>query len=195
MTCRYCGSRNGEGEHRCRRCGRTPSDTLTGEFTLPRTDGALAAKLQPCRRTSIRRSHRCPGGFRTGRPEGSAPVQGSLFQERSASNVIPFDSFVPSAGAPPKPDPRPRAARSPRRSHRLAGLRACRRPKASWIFCRPFRPSRAPCAPRWKPSSAARRSRRFLSIAPWPPRSTGPWCSSGMACSWRRSGSAAALLC
>jgi uncharacterized RDD family membrane protein YckC len=35
-------------------------------------------------------------------------VQGSLFQEKSASNVIPFDSFAPSPGAPPKP--RPKAA-------------------------------------------------------------------------------------
>jgi uncharacterized RDD family membrane protein YckC len=107
MTCRYCGSRNGEGEHRCWLCGRTPGDTLTGEFTLPRTDGALAAKLHPAAHVhapepsvSGRAADRTPGMERA--------VQGSLFQERSASNVIPFDSFVGSSSAPPKP--RPKAA-------------------------------------------------------------------------------------
>jgi uncharacterized RDD family membrane protein YckC len=103
MTCGYCGSRNDEGEHRCRRCGRTPSDTLTGEFTLPRTDGALATKLQVS--THVHPPEPSVSGRVPDRtPDASHPVQGSLFQERSASNVIPFDSFVPSAGAPPKPD-------------------------------------------------------------------------------------------
>jgi uncharacterized RDD family membrane protein YckC len=32
-------------------------------------------------------------------------MQGSLFHEKPASNVIPFDSFVPSSSTPPKPDP------------------------------------------------------------------------------------------
>src|SRR5690348_13475907 len=41
MTCTYCGCRNGEGEHRCRRCGRRPEDSLSAESSL-RTDGALA---------------------------------------------------------------------------------------------------------------------------------------------------------
>ena len=38
-------------------------------------------------------------------PEPARAVQGSLFQERSASNVIPFDSFTPSPGVPPRPHP------------------------------------------------------------------------------------------
>jgi uncharacterized RDD family membrane protein YckC len=40
-------------------------------------------------------------------------MQGSLFQERPASNVIPFDSFVPSAGAPPRPDPKTASGSKP----------------------------------------------------------------------------------
>jgi uncharacterized RDD family membrane protein YckC len=111
MTCRYCGSRNGEGEHRCRRCGRRPDDTLTGEFILPRTDGALAAKLQlahthpPEPSVSKRVSGRTPDLARA--------VQGSLFQERPASNVIPFDSFTPSPGAPARPHPKAAAGSKP----------------------------------------------------------------------------------
>ena len=107
MTCGYCGSRNGEGEHRCRRCGRTADDTLTGEFTLPRTDGALAAKLQPAAHIpppELVVSGRAPGR----KPGMERAMQGSLFQERPASNVIPFDSFSPSPGAPLRP--RPKAA-------------------------------------------------------------------------------------
>jgi len=99
MTCGYCGSRNGEGEHRCRRCGRTADDSLTGEFTLPRTDGALAAKLQPAAHIpppELVVSGRAPGR----KPGMERAMQGSLFQERLASNVIPFDSFTPPPGAP-----------------------------------------------------------------------------------------------
>ncbi len=112
MTCRYCGSRNGEGEHRCRRCGRRPDDTLTGEFTLPRTDGALAAKLQP-----VAHIHP-PEPSVSGRVPGRTPVvtravQGSLFQERPASNVIPFDSFTPSSGVLPRPRPKPATGSTP----------------------------------------------------------------------------------
>ena len=102
MTCRYCGSRNGEGEHRCRLCGRTPGDTLTGEFTLPRTDGALATNLQPAAHSDPPQpsvSGRAPDR----KPGKESAVQGSLFQDRPASNVIPFDSFAPSPGATGKP--------------------------------------------------------------------------------------------
>jgi len=74
---------------------------------MPRTDGALAAKLQPAAQihprepsVSSRAADRTPGMERA--------VQGSLFQERPASNVIPFDSFAPAPGASPKP--RPKAA-------------------------------------------------------------------------------------
>ena len=112
MTCRYCGSRNVEGEYRCRRCGRRPDDTLTGEFTLPRTDGALAAKLRPAAHThppELSVSVRVPG--RT--PGLADAVQGSLFHERPAPNVIPFDSFTPSPSAPPRPRPKAAAGSKP----------------------------------------------------------------------------------
>jgi uncharacterized RDD family membrane protein YckC len=50
MTCNHCGFRNSDGDHRCRRCGRKPDDTLTGEFRW-HTDGSLAAVTQPAPRT------------------------------------------------------------------------------------------------------------------------------------------------
>jgi uncharacterized RDD family membrane protein YckC len=111
MTCRYCGSRNDEGEHRCRLCGRTPGDTLTGEFTLPRTDGALAAKLQPAAHIDSPQPS-VSGRVADRKPDSARPAQGSLFQERPASNVIPFDSFAAS-GAAPKPDPKAASGSKP----------------------------------------------------------------------------------
>ncbi|HUI78359.1 MAG TPA: RDD family protein [Bryobacteraceae bacterium] len=103
MTCTYCGFRNGEGEHRCRRCGRKPDDTLTGEFRW-RTDGSLAAVAE-----------RAP---RIQPPQPPAPnlsraVQRNLFPERPASNVIPIESYAP-IGADPiarPPDPAKPASR------------------------------------------------------------------------------------
>jgi uncharacterized RDD family membrane protein YckC len=63
--------------------------------------GALAPKLQFAAHTQP--SHPSVSEGRPGRTpdERARPTQGSLFRERSASNVIPFDSF---AAAPPKPD-------------------------------------------------------------------------------------------
>jgi uncharacterized RDD family membrane protein YckC len=40
-------------------------------------------------------------------------MQGSLFQDRPASNVIPFDSFAPSPGASPKPRIKPASGSKP----------------------------------------------------------------------------------
>lgn len=93
MICGFCGSRNGDGEHRCRRCGRRPDDTLTGDYTLHRTEGQLAVKLQPqvVEEPTVRR------------PVGRA-IQVPLFQERPAPNVIPFESY-----APVEPKPRQRS--------------------------------------------------------------------------------------
>ena len=124
MTCSYCGSRNDEGEHRCRRCGRTPEDTLTGEFTLPHTDGALAAKPWPAAHISQ------PEPLMSGRAADRTPgmeraVQGSLFQGRSASKVIPFDSYTPLPGAPPRPDPKAATGSKP-----VSKLPARRTPRA-----------------------------------------------------------------
>lgn len=90
MTCRYCGGRNDEEDNRCRRCGRKPGDTLTSEMTLNRTSGALAAQAQPMVAMQSGPiglpSYRQPAKF-------AVPVQGSLFWERPAGKVIPFESF------------------------------------------------------------------------------------------------------
>ena len=106
MTCGFCGSRNSLEDHRCRRCGRKPGDTLTGEFALHPTHGQLAMQVEtreapPVRPREIRR-----------------PYQPSLFQ---AGNVIPIESY-----SPVEPPPRqrtetvqPKAPRAPRRGPRV----------------------------------------------------------------------------
>lgn len=89
MTCSHCGSHYRETEHRCRRCGRKPGDTLNGETPVYRTDGALATKLGPiplAPRTAVKPS-----------PNLATPVQGVLF---SAQVVA-----MPSRGAPPARKP------------------------------------------------------------------------------------------
>ena len=113
MTCTYCGTRNGDGEHRCKLCGRKPGDTLTGEFTLIRTDGALATQLQP-----VLRAHEIPSVQRKQSPL-ARPVQTSFFTEKPASKVIPIRDSV-------QPPAKPRAARAassgksaPRRASRV----------------------------------------------------------------------------
>jgi uncharacterized RDD family membrane protein YckC len=98
MTCSYCGTRNGEGEHRCRLCGRKPGDTLTGEFTLVRTDGALATQLQPNIRARAAQPAQPPQPKRP--PNFSRAVQTSFFQEKSAPKVVPIRHPAP---APAKP--------------------------------------------------------------------------------------------
>jgi uncharacterized RDD family membrane protein YckC len=98
MTCSYCGSRNGDGEHRCQRCGRRPSDTLNNGY---HTDGALATKRQTAPHFDP------PDRARTSAPpDFSGAVQRTLFSERPASNVIPFESFAP----PPPANPRAKAS-------------------------------------------------------------------------------------
>ena len=101
MTCSYCGSRNADDEHRCQRCGRRPSDTLTSGY---RTDGALATKARPV--PHVAPPERTPSAP----PNFSGAVQRNLFQERPASNVIPFESFAPA----PAPPPRTRTAPQPK---------------------------------------------------------------------------------
>lgn len=94
MICGFCGSRNGDGEHRCRRCGRRPDDSLTGDYTLHRTEGQLAVQLrpEPVAEPPLRR------------PSFARAIQVPLFQDRPASNVIPFESY-----APVEPKPRQRS--------------------------------------------------------------------------------------
>jgi uncharacterized RDD family membrane protein YckC len=85
VTCTYCGCRNADAEVRCRRCGRKPGDTLTGEFPL-RTDGALATAPQPAAKPSISSAST---------PDLSRAMQRPLFQDRPAPNVIPFETYAP----------------------------------------------------------------------------------------------------
>jgi len=98
-TCSFCGARNSEGETRCRKCGRKPEDTLNGEFSLLRTDGALATQLQPQHFES-----------NTGEPQRAAirGVQQQLFPAQS--NVVSIAMYAPPR-AEPKPQPRRSAPR------------------------------------------------------------------------------------
>lgn len=86
MTCSYCGSRNDELENRCRRCGRKPEDTLSGQFMVHRTQGALATKLRPTLVVDEAPTTRTP--------DLAGAVQGSLFMP----NVIAMPN--PNRGAP-----------------------------------------------------------------------------------------------
>ena len=107
MICGFCGSRNRDGEHRCRRCGRRPDDTLSGECGMHRTEGQLAVQLRPVE-TPVEVPRR--------RPPLARAVQVPLFQERQAPNVIPFESYAP---VEPKPRQRSTAGRTaPRRPPR-----------------------------------------------------------------------------
>jgi uncharacterized RDD family membrane protein YckC len=117
MTCSYCGSRNSESEHRCRRCGRRPGDTLTGEVTWRRTNGALAAQFQPQARAAVTESP-LPASPPRRVPNLQNPMQRSLFQDRVISNVIPFEAFAPPRSQAAKKQPpagsKPSARRAPR---------------------------------------------------------------------------------
>ena len=104
MTCSYCGTRNAEGEHRCKRCGRTADDPLMGEFTLMETNGALAA--QP-----VVQSY----GPEPQTRNLARAVQRPLFPERSG-NVIPIESYSP----PPPPVPRQAQPGHRKRASRVA---------------------------------------------------------------------------
>src|SRR5690242_2792497 len=98
MTCGFCGTRIGEGESRCRRCGRRPDDTLGGQARLVMTDGALATKLAPVPRLQIAETQppqndsepivRDPASF-------SRAVQRPLFQDRPPSKIVPIQRNAP----------------------------------------------------------------------------------------------------
>jgi uncharacterized RDD family membrane protein YckC len=118
MTCSYCGARNGEGEHRCRRCGRRPDDTLTSEFSLVETDGALAAQVQavmpagraePAAKLAPQIVQRAPGFQprtepRTGSNLARA-IQPSLFPDKSGSKVVGIAEYAPPLPRTARPRP------------------------------------------------------------------------------------------
>jgi uncharacterized RDD family membrane protein YckC len=80
-------SRIGEAEHRCRRCGRTPEDTLMPGAVV---HGALAPQSRPVPAESPSAGGSLDAGA-AGRPGGLPRiVQGRLFQEAAGSNVLQF---------------------------------------------------------------------------------------------------------
>jgi uncharacterized RDD family membrane protein YckC len=120
MTCSFCGSRNNEGEHRCRKCGRRPGDTLNGEFSPVRTQGALAAQFE-LREQSL-------GQAAVAEPRAPRPtvrgVQQSLFPDRQ-SNVIQFSEYAPQKPTPQRPPavrPVSKAPVKPRTANRRRGV-------------------------------------------------------------------------
>jgi uncharacterized RDD family membrane protein YckC len=96
MICSFCGSRNHD-EDRCRKCGRRPADTLNGEFSMMRTEGALAAKFQPEARAAV-------ADLPPARRPIVRAVQQPLFPDRQ-SNVIQFAEYAPLIPTPRKPTP------------------------------------------------------------------------------------------
>jgi len=95
MTCHYCGTRNGDGENRCTRCGRRPNDTLTP--SAPVITGAVAARLDLL-------PGEPPGPeSKAGRtaPRLARPIQAQLFDARPQGKVIPIARYAP--GLEPKP--------------------------------------------------------------------------------------------
>lgn len=128
MNCSFCSTRIGEGENRCRRCGRKPGDTLSGQFGAIMTDGALATKLQPVARIHIAEPpepETAPDPIVRDGQSFSRAVQRSLFHER-ASKIIPIQPYqavsprprTRADGTAPKPAGR-RVSRVPEEQGRL----------------------------------------------------------------------------
>ena len=144
MTCSYCGTRNGDGEHRCTRCGRKPEDTLLGNFAMPVANGALATELQPVSRMRVveRAQPEQPGPGGAPAPNFSQAVQASLFQTSlHTSNVIAM---------PPRVEIKPRVRAEPGKP-----------------------PSQRPAAKRAKPVPEGQGTLDFLPPAPAKPRQLG----------------------
>ena len=109
MTCNFCGSRNAEGETRCRRCGRKPSDTLRSDL-LFQTQGALA--------TAPRRENRVvEEPPPVNRPMSQRPVQRPLFAD--PAKVVDFDTYVPRTETRPRGPAKPRTAKARPASRRV----------------------------------------------------------------------------
>jgi uncharacterized RDD family membrane protein YckC len=109
MTCRYCGTRNDETEHRCNRCGRRPGDTLIAASATSVTSGANALRLQPVAQLHIQNEE---GSAEQPAPDFTHAYQKSLFPD---GKVVQF----PQA-APPRPARAKSTETAPRRRHRAA---------------------------------------------------------------------------
>ena len=99
MTCSYCGTRNVDGERRCRRCGRKPDDTLTDALAAVSTDGALATAVHPA---AVHPAAQIGPTKPPANP--SYAIQASLFQDKPSSKVIPFEAYA-SHGHVAEPEP------------------------------------------------------------------------------------------
>jgi uncharacterized RDD family membrane protein YckC len=97
MNCTYCGIELGQGDTRCRRCGRKDDDRLTGGLSLV-TNGALAYAARP----SMHEIPPIASVLRPPRDMGRA-VQGSLFPDRLDSSVVMMASPRTKPTAPRKP--------------------------------------------------------------------------------------------
>jgi uncharacterized RDD family membrane protein YckC len=95
MTCRYCGTRNDESDHRCGRCGRRPGDTLNAVST-PVMTGATAPRLQPVAQLHMLREEEETADRPA--PDFARAFQKSLFADDR--KVLQFPQTAP---------PRPRA--------------------------------------------------------------------------------------
>ncbi len=123
MTCIYCGAHNMDDNRRCERCGRKPGDTLSGQASQLRTEGALAAVAVPQAVATQPAEHR----------NLSRAVQGLLFPKRPDSKVIPFDSYF--AAAMGKPVRQPRASTGTQEAPRKPARPPARRTteKQAWL--------------------------------------------------------------
>ena len=93
MTCRYCGTRNDESDHRCSRCGRRPGDTLTVASATPVIAGATALRLQPVAQLHIQSEQE--ESAEQPAPDFARAYQKPLFEDRK---VLSFPQT-----APPRP--------------------------------------------------------------------------------------------
>src|SRR5882757_9720213 len=115
MTCRYCGTRNDEAEHRCARCGRRPGDTLTASSSTPVTAGATALRLQPVAQLHIQNEEE---SAERPAPDFARAYQKPLFEDRK---VLAFPQTAPPPPARSKTTETAPRVRRPRAAHEDQG--------------------------------------------------------------------------
>jgi len=107
MTCSYCGTRLGQGEQRCRHCGRKDDDRLTSGFSLV-TSGALAAEPGRVAETRPpRRLRPVPPP-----PDMARAVQTSLFPNGLESSIILVEQTRSKPARKSNPSPTTKSRRT-----------------------------------------------------------------------------------
>jgi uncharacterized RDD family membrane protein YckC len=118
MHCKHCGFGNGEGDHRCLRCGRRLQGAV---FAAPGFSGAnaLAMARQPLNDTlnETRSDDR-----REFPPVASAPPSQTVMFAGPSKNVIPFDPLRRQT-TPPQSTPEPAAPKPVHAARRSSVLR------------------------------------------------------------------------